>query len=186
MMTHKKVLMIHEVTEKLFNLPLENYILTFDDGLYSQYYHFKHFESIDTEKIFFVSSNIICDGNQSNNFLTCSESHKKAFLGNKEDYMTLEQVKELMSKPNVSIGGHSHDHKNLTNFVSLYEKITYIENDTKSMIEWFKINLNLKPTKFCFPYNNDYNGLYKSLLKKYGFTDFYGSERTPIETLLHT
>ncbi len=99
--------------------------------------------------------------------------------------MTLEQVKELMSKPNVSIGGHSHDHKNLINFVSLYEKITYIENDTKSMIEWFKINLNLKPTKFCFPYNNDYNGLYKSLLKKYGFTDFYGSERTPIETLLH-
>lgn len=186
MMTHKKVLMIHEVTEKLFNLPLENYILTFDDGLYSQYYHFKYFESIDTEKIFFVSSNIICDGNQSNNFLTCSESHKKAFLGNKEDYMTLDQVKELMSKPNVTIGGHSHNHIKLSNFISLYEKTTHIQNDTQNMLDWFETNLGFKPTKFCFPYNNDCDGLYKSLLKKYGFTDFYGNERTPIETLLHT
>jgi len=60
MMTNKKVLMIHEVTENLFNLPLENYILTFDDGLYSQYYHFKHFESIDTEKIFSQKFDQLC------------------------------------------------------------------------------------------------------------------------------
>ena len=33
----KPVLMLHEFKEEFLDLPLENYILTFDDGLYTQY-----------------------------------------------------------------------------------------------------------------------------------------------------
>ena len=64
----KPVLMIHEITEKLFDLNLEDYTLTFDDGLYSQYYHYDKFKSINTDKIFFISSNILCEGIQSTEF----------------------------------------------------------------------------------------------------------------------
>ena len=177
---NKKTLMIHEITPEVFKLPLEEYILTFDDGLYGQYYYFDKFQNINTEKIYFISTDIISTGKQSTLFPKCSEAHQKAFSGNKEDFMSVDQIKFLMRMPNVYIGAHSHYHKNLKNFKSLYEKVTHIKDDTEKMLEWFDKNLNYKPTKFCFPYNDDQNGLYKSLLSKYGFTEFYGRERIPV------
>jgi hypothetical protein len=182
----KPVLMIHEIDERVFSLPLEKYILTFDDGLYSQFYYFDRFKSIPTEKIYFISSGIICDGVQSTDFPTCREAHQKAFVGNTEDYMTVAQIKELMADPLVTIGGHSHTHNRLGSYTKLVERIKHIKDDTELMLEWFKANLGVTPTKFCFPYNDDYQGIYQSLLKIYGFTGFYGRERTPIEMLLHT
>ena len=177
--------MIHEVTEKLFDLPLEDYILTFDDGLYSQYYYFDKLRLIPTEKIFFISSNIICNGPQSMEFPACRVAHNKAFLGNTEDYMTVEQIKELMSDPLTSIGGHSHTHTRLTTYTKLIEKLQHIKQDTDLMLAWFRNTLNFSPTKFCFPYNENYQGIYSSILKRYGFTEFYGQERKPVETLLN-
>lgn len=182
----KPVLMIHEIRESIFDLPLENYILTFDDGLYSQYYYYPQFKNIPTEKIYFISSNILCTGSQSTAFPTCVEAHKKAFLGNFEDYMTVDQVKELAQDPLVSIGGHGHQHTRLNHFSKLTEIIQYISKDTETMIEWFDTNLKTKPTKFCYPYNEDRDGLYPGLLKLFGFTEFYGRERIPVETLLRT
>jgi len=183
----KPILMIHEICEDIFNLPLENYTLTFDDGLYSQYYYYPRFQNILTEKIFFISSNIICNGKQSKEFPSCSIAHKKAFSGNKEDYMTLDQIKELIKDPLVSIGGHSHSHIRLDNFLKITEKLSYIKKDTELMIGWFQSNLGFIPTKFCFPYNDEgFNGIYKKVLGQYGFTDFYGRGRIPIEKLLHT
>lgn len=182
----KPVLMIHEVNESMFSLPLEDYILTFDDGLYSQFYYFDQFKSIPTQKIYFISSNITCDSTQSLEFPTCSEAHKKAFAGNKEDYMTVDQIKELMQDPLVSIGAHSHSHTRLCHYSKIIEKMTHIKQDTELMLAWFKDNLNLVPNKFCFPYNEDFDGIYRGLLKKYGFIDFYGSERIAIESLVAT
>jgi len=182
----KKVLMIHECSTKFTHLPLENYVLTFDDGLFSQYVFYQEIKHISTPKIFFISSNIICQGSQSLDYPACSAAHKKAFSGNKEDYMTLEQIKELQLDPWVTIGAHSHDHTRLTQFSSLAEKVKHIQQDTESMIKWFEENLEIRPRAFCFPYNEDLDGLYKGLLKKWGFTDFYGNERTPIEMLLRT
>lgn len=181
----KPVLMIHEVDEKIFQLPLSNYILTFDDGLYSQYHYLPKLLEIDTEKIFFISSNIICEEKQSTEIISCVDAHNKAFNNNYENFMTLEQIKEIQKLPKTCIGAHSHSHINLNTFKKLSEKIVHIVKDTEQMIQWFKFNLGFTPTKFCYPYNNDCNGVYTSILRKFKFTEFYGQERIPVETLLH-
>lgn len=179
----KPVLMIHEIREEFFDLPLENYILTFDDGLFSQYHYYPRFKEIPTEKIYFVSSGIICDCEQSTEFPACHIAHEKAFAGNKEDYMTIEQIKELMQDPLVTIGAHGHAHKNLEDFSKITHRAMHVIEDTKTMMDWFKTNLNYTPTVFCFPYNNDIDGLYQPVLKAAGFTDFYGRERIAIESV---
>jgi peptidoglycan/xylan/chitin deacetylase (PgdA/CDA1 family) len=176
----KPVLMIHEVDERLFDLPLENYVLTFDDGLYTQYQYIEELNKIKTEKIFFISSNIICVGEQSTEYIDCVSAHEKAFNGNTENYMTLEQIKHLMKCPNVTIGGHGHNHVKLASLNKMTHKIYNIVEDSKAMVKWFECNLGFKPTKFCFPYNDDFNGVYPELLRGLGFVDFYGSERIPV------
>ena len=176
--------MIHEIEEEIFTLPLDEYTLTFDDGLYSQYYYRDYIQKYDTEKIFFISSGIVCTGKQSREFLNCIDAHKQAFNGDMSQYMTIEQIKELLHSDQCTIGAHSHSHKRLSLFSTLVEKVNHIEEDTETMLEWFQKNLNYTPTKFCFPYNEDMDGLYKALLKKYGFTEFHGHERIPVEKLL--
>lgn len=172
----KPVLMIHEITDQLFDRNLEDYILTFDDGLYSQYYHYDKFKNINTQKIFFISSDIICSSAQSTDFPTCQIAHQKAANGNKEDYMTVNQIKELMKDPQVSIGGHSHYHKSLSTMKSI-DIVKHLIADTKLMVQWFNKELEFRPTKFCFPYNNDHNSMYPGVLRNFGFTEFYGKER---------
>lgn len=180
----KPVLMIHEVREEMFKLPLDQYTLTFDDGLYSQFYYYPAFAEIPTEKIYFISSNIICSGHQSSGFPACRDAHVKARAGNFEDYMTVEQIKELMADPLVEIGGHSHNHVRLDKKMPLVEKVTHLRADTELMVDWFGDVLSYMPTSFCFPYNDPVQVLYPALLKQYGFTKFYGKERIAIETLL--
>lgn len=176
-MQNKPVLMIHEFNESLFKLDLQNYILTFDDGLFSQFFYYPKIAKIPTEKIFFISTGIICESKQSLSFPSCVEAHEKAFSGNKEDYMTKEQIHFLLNQKDVKIGGHSHSHTRLSQFKSLKEKVDYIESDTKNMMNWFEKNLNFKPKDFCFPYNENMNGMYNNLLKKYGLVNFFGRER---------
>lgn len=182
-MNNKPILMIHEIEDRLFDLPLHEYILTFDDGLYSHYYHFDKFKDIETEKIFFISTGIICNGTQSKGFPNSVVAHEKAFAGNYEDFMTLAQIVELRNQPNVTIGAHGHSHKDLNTFATLNEQIKHISNDTRLMLSWFSFHFGYIPTSFCFPYNNDLHGMYTGLLKKYGFTDFYGKERIDGSTL---
>jgi len=179
------ILMIHEMNDRMLELDYGNSVLTFDDGLYSQYVYYQKLKHLPNKKLFFISSGIICNGAQSAQFPTCSLAHQKAFNGNFEDYMTLDQIRELAKDPTVEIGGHSHSHTRLNKFDSLIEKVNYIKQDTEQMLAWFDSNLQFKPTSFCFPYNEDLNGMYKGLLEKYGFINFYGSERIPVETLLH-
>jgi peptidoglycan/xylan/chitin deacetylase (PgdA/CDA1 family) len=179
----KSTLMIHEFQKEFIKLPLVDYVLTFDDGLYSQYAFYQEIKHIPTPKIFFISSGLICENTQSAEFPACNQAHRKAFTGNKEDYMTVEQITKLMADPWVTIGAHSHSHTSLSG--SLVNIVKHIQADTQQMLEWFDTNLGFRPTSFCFPYNEDPSGIYKGLLKKYGFTDFYGDERIPIETLLH-
>jgi hypothetical protein len=144
-MNSKPVLMIHEIEEKMFSLPLENYILTFDDGLYSQYYYWPQFQKINTEKIYFISSGCIANGEQSTNFISCKSAHQKAFAGNFEDYMSITQIKELANDPLVTIGCHGHSHFNLSEMPRLIDKINYLHKDSKKMIEWFEINFEKIP-----------------------------------------
>ena len=185
-MTSKPVLMIHQITEEMFSLPLENYILTFDDGLYGHYYYFEQVKKIPTEKIYFISTAFVNNGHQSTKFPTSVEAHAKAKSGNYEDFISLDQLEEMLYTPNVSIGGHGHNHVSLDSMRSLYEMVNSMSTDTNAMMQWFGANLNIAPTKFCYPYNNDVNGVYTAMLKKFGLTEFYGSERIPVETLLRT
>jgi hypothetical protein len=169
--------MIHEITESLFERNLEDYVLTFDDGLYSHFYHFDKFASIKTEKIYFISSGIICEGAQSTEFPTSVVAHEKAFAGNYEDFMTVAQIKELAKQPNVIIGGHGHSHRNLDTFDKITDRIKFVIDDTRHMMAWFSFHIGSCPTSFCYPYNNDMGGTYKGILTTCGFTDFYGKER---------
>jgi hypothetical protein len=176
-MTTKPVLMIHEITDSLFERNLEDYVLTFDDGLYSHFYHFDKFADVNTEKIYFISSSIVCNTTQSTEFPTSITAHEKAFTGNYEDFMTVEQIKYLAKQPNVTIGGHGHSHKDLNLFDKITDRIKFVMEDTRSMMAWFSFHMGSRPTAFCFPYNNDMDGLYKGILTTYGFTEFYGKER---------
>jgi peptidoglycan/xylan/chitin deacetylase (PgdA/CDA1 family) len=181
----KPILMIHEVTDDIFKLNLERYTLTFDDGLYSQFYYYDKFQNIKTEKIYFISTNNICSQTQSLNFPPCRIAHEKASKGNKEDYMTIDQIKYLSKQKDVFIGGHSHDHVNLNSLSTFKEKIKHIKMDTVLMMDWFDTVLNYKPTKFCYPFNDDFRGFYKFLIDPYEFTEYFSHERIPVETLLH-
>ena len=182
----KPILMIHEMSSSILDLPLDNYTLTFDDGLYSQYHFWQDLRKINTTKLFFISTAIICNGEQSNQFVTSSAAHAKSRAGIYEDFMTLDQIQELASDPQTIIGGHSHSHTRLSSFASLYEKTEYIKKDTTQMIQWFADNLDSFPEHFCFPYNEDLDGLYQGLAKRQGIKYFYGRERTPVETLLRS
>ncbi len=177
--------MIHQMSEDILKLPLQNYTLTFDDGLFGQYHFFDRLAQFNTDMIFFISTGIVCSTSQSRDFPPSNVAHEKAFQGNYEDFMNVEQLIEISKHPLVSIGGHSHNHLRLTKLPDLVSKVKHIEADTSLMMNWFQDNLHTKPTKFCYPYNEDFQGIYKGLLKKHGVTEFYGNERIPVEKLLH-
>ena len=169
----ENTLMIHEMNKDTI---IPEGLCTFDDGLYSQY---KYGKDLPNDKIYFISTNIICNSIQSEEFITCSNAHIKSFNGNNEDYMTIDQIKELIDM-GIEIGGHSHYHKDVSKMPKLIDKVKHIKEDTELMMEWFKKELDYIPTSFCFPYNEELNGLYAGLLKPYGFTKFYGLNRVDI------
>jgi Polysaccharide deacetylase len=159
-MDSKSVLMIHQIDDSLFNKDLENYVLTFDDGTVDHYDYFHQFDRFNTVRIYFIiPTKIGTDG-----------------------YLTLEQVRYLMLQPNTYIGGHSYYHRKFDN-EGLLRKTHHIHTDTQMMIDWFEKNLGFKPTKFCFPYNDDVNGVYAAMMKNFGIRELYGKERIDASTL---
>jgi hypothetical protein len=179
----KPILEIHEFKEEFKSLPLEDYILAFDDGLYSQYQARDFLKDIRTQKILFVSTNIYRVDEQPNkNKTNCAIAHQKAFSGIFEDYMSTTEIKE-MREYGFEIQGHSHFHKKyqISPLKDLYQNLIL---DTDIMLETFE-QLNIKIDKFCFPYNETYNHLYTSVIKKRGL-ECYGNERIAIEDLLNS
>jgi peptidoglycan/xylan/chitin deacetylase (PgdA/CDA1 family) len=175
----KPVLMIHEMREEFLKLPLQDYILTFDDGLYSQYYFFDAIKKIKTKKIFFISTDIVAKESvkQSDNFTDCDRAHYKALhTSNLEDYLKWSQIREIDKDKDCYIGGHSHSHYRLT------ENFSRLNNDTKRMKETFIEKLDYSPNKFCYPYNQD-SKLYERILYVHGFNEQYGDGRIDIYDL---
>lgn len=177
--------MIHKIEEEMFKLPLHEYTLTFDDGLYNHYFYKDALSLIPTKKIFFISSNIVCNSTQNQAFTTSDLAHEKSKNGNYEDFMTVDQIKEISNTPDMEIGCHSHYHSNIDHLSTLADKIKFIKQDTNTSLQWFADNIGIIPTKYCFPYNNDLQGMYKLAIQD-KFTEFYGRERIPIETLLRS
>lgn len=173
-----KIVMIHEVNDEILNINFDDFdVITFDDGLYSQYLYKDHFSNIGKKCIFFINPSIICpeDVKQSEKYITCANAHKKAFKGNYEDYMKMSQINELKMIKNFEIGSHSYNH---VYFKSIKDMI----DDYKKSVDFFKKN-DIIIKSYCFPYNQDSKKKYfYNILKKYDI-DLYGDGRIPVETL---
>jgi hypothetical protein len=161
-MTAKPVLMIHQITDAIFNLPLANYLLTFDDGTIDHWQYFKQVQAVPTEKIYFIITNRI----------------------GTEGYLSLEQVKQMSLDPMVTVGGHSHNHVRLNTFNTLVEKVAHIKQDTEQCLFWFNLQLGYMPSAFCLPYNEDASGLYAAWIRGKGVSRIYAGERIDCEHLL--
>ncbi len=110
--------MIHDFRKDYFELNLAAYTLTFDDGLYSQYYYYPLLDSVDSPKIFFIITSFIKPGKArerfNGEFIKSVKSRKymnDAFINNDfSDFMTLEEIQKLATHKGVKIGTHSHFH----------------------------------------------------------------------------
>lgn len=175
----KPALMIHEFKEEYLSLPLKDYTLTFDDGLYSQFLYSKQLEQIDTLKIFFISSAIVCPEHviQDPSFVCCRDAHEKAFSGDYSNYMKWSQIKQLNALNNCRVGCHGHAH--IYNIIA--DPVSMVR-DSRTMSGVFSNVLGYVPDDFCFPYNIE-STLYKTLLLKHGIKNFYGEERIDIDDL---
>ena len=178
----KPVLMIHEFREEFFDLPLEDFTLTFDDGLASVIPFLDRLKTLNTEKIFFISTDIVCPECtfQDTSYITCTEAHRKAFKGDFSNYMKWSQIQKIHESTNMFIGGHSHKHKEHSG--SLRQNYLTIEADTDKMIEEFQKRF-IHIDHFCYPYNKDYP-LYEGIVKRYHVKHFYGNERIDIKDII--
>jgi hypothetical protein len=110
--------MIHDFRKDYFELNLAAYTLTFDDGLYSQYYYYPLLDSVDSPQIFFIITSFIKPGKArerfNGEFIKSVKSRKymnDAFINNDfSDFMTLEEIQKLATHKGVKIGTHSHFH----------------------------------------------------------------------------
>lgn len=172
--------MIHDVNERVLELPLENYILTFDDGLYSHFAYWNRLKEIDTRKIFFIATKLINKSTKIRSEFPFI-GHEEAMAGRKEGYMTLGELK-LMFQEGAEIGGHSHTHERFLT-ANLIRHVNRFKKDINLMMGWFETYLLYKPVTYCFPFNEE-RALMRTLLKSWGIFEFFGEERTPVEKLL--
>lgn len=113
-----KYLMIHDISRRYFDLKLDQYRLTFDDGLFSQYYYFPEFNRLRTPLIYFVATAFIKPGAVRRMFygdyLACKKSRQYMYETFIRDefghFMRIEEVQRLARYENVCIGAHSHFH----------------------------------------------------------------------------
>lgn len=175
---------IHEIRPEFLGLDLSDFdVLTFDDGLVSQYWNYKHFLRFKKPMIFFISTGIVnTSGNQCPDVLHCADAHTRFFKGgDTSPYMTWDQIKEIASTPGCEIGGHSHLHPNLQG-LDVLKQVDRAMIETKQMLQTFEQH-GIEVKSFCYPYNYPAPG-YKFCLFKAGVTRLYGAGRVPIETLI--
>ena len=110
--------MIHDLRREYFDLSLDQYRLTFDDGRFSQSYYFPLLKKHPVELTFFITTSFIKPGKVRPMFAGEYISHLKTkkyayrtFVeGRFDHFMTLEEIQAISARPNVRIGVHSHFH----------------------------------------------------------------------------
>ncbi len=113
-----ETLMIHDIRKEYFDLNLDQYQLTFDDSLFSQYYYFPLFKSHPVKLTYFITTSFIKPGKARNMFsgeyLSYLKSKKygyRTFVQGKFDhFMRPAELQTLSDQSNVRIGVHSHFH----------------------------------------------------------------------------
>ena len=111
-------LMIHDIRREYFDLNLNQYRLTFDDGLFSQYYYYPLYQDHPEKLTYFIATAFIRPGQARPMFageyipyLKPKKYMYRSFIEQQFDhFMTIEEIQELAAKPNVQIGVHSHLH----------------------------------------------------------------------------
>ena len=110
--------MIHDIRKEYFDLNLDQYRLTFDDGLFSQYYYFPLLKNHTRKLTYFIATSFIKPGKARSMFageyisyLKSKKYSYRTFIEGKFDhFMTLEEIQKLSEQSNVRIGVHSHLH----------------------------------------------------------------------------
>jgi len=172
-----KIVMIHEITSGVLKKDLSDFdIITFDDGLYTQYKNIEHFLKFKKPLYFSISTSIVCPENieQSDEIIYCGDAHKKAFKGNFENYMTWKQIQEISYISGCHISGHCNEHKRIKTFKEGIK-------DIKIMQQKFK-EYNIKIEAFCYPYNYE-TPFVTYPVKAAGISQFFGKERIAIENI---
>jgi hypothetical protein len=111
--------MIHGMRREYFDLGLHACRLTFDDGLYSQYYYYPRLRELGTELVYFIATSLICPGPARGRFdgrhLPFVKSPAYMLAARARDdlshFMTTEEVAFLSAQEGVRIGAHSHFHE---------------------------------------------------------------------------
>jgi hypothetical protein len=111
-------LMIHDMHKSYFDLDLSRYRLTFDDGLFSQYYYYPLYKDHREPLTFFIATGFIQPGKARGMFDGSHLSHLKSkkymyrsYVEKKfGHFMTTEEIRDLAARPKVEIGLHSHWH----------------------------------------------------------------------------
>jgi len=178
-----KYLMIHKFIEEYLEYNLNDYILTFDDGLYNNYkwYPIIREKFPETQMIFFISTNIIHSGNSPQNpNIDAPDAHDLFFnFNDTSPYMTLDQIKELNKEDNVTIGYHGHNHLNLNDLkqYKLKKQLDIFRDDYLTMFNTFD-KYDILTDIYCTPYNQ-YNDLLMMILKK-DYKNIYNKDLTII------
>lgn len=113
-----KILTIHDVRQEYFDLNLNAYQLTFDDGLYSQFYYSSLFKNHPKKRLYFITTSFIKPGKirkpVASRDLPYIKSKKYMYRtfadGRFDHFMNLEELQEISGQKNVQIGAHSHFH----------------------------------------------------------------------------
>jgi len=179
-----KVLMVHDIRPEFLELDLSEFdMITFDDGLYSQYLYREHFLKFNKPLVYFISTEIVCPEDKEQIVgISCGEAHRKWFCNKDASaYMTWEQIKELNNTPGCKIGGHSHQHlkHDKKSIVQVYNDLS---TDTQLMLNKFK-EKDIIISCFAYPYNKKYT-MYRTILANHDIDNVYGYERIAIESLL--
>ena len=111
-------LMIHDIRKEYFELDLDSYQLTFDDGLFSQYYYYPLLENHPGNLIYFIVTSFIKPGKARRMYageyipyLKAKKYGYRTFIEDKFDhFMTLEELQIISDRTNTRIGVHSHFH----------------------------------------------------------------------------
>ncbi len=113
-----KILTIHDIRKEYFDLDLGAYRLTFDDGLFSQYYYFQFFKDHPEKLTYFIATSLIKPGAArpvfNGRYLPYLKSKKYMYRtfaeGRFDHFMTVDELQALSRHENVDIGVHSHFH----------------------------------------------------------------------------
>lgn len=116
-MVNMETLMIHDIKKHYFDLPLNRYHLTFDDGLFSQYYYSPLLQG--RELLFFIPSSFIRPGparpmfeGKDIEYIQSKKYMYEAMIRNNFDaFMRIEELQDLAKADNVHLGMHSHFHE---------------------------------------------------------------------------